>query len=366
MKKAMKTTQDVIETTKYLISFSDDKEGVIAGICATHILTPEFVKEFQQYITPEIFTDSYKLSAEMVDMYPSLFRESIFMELMKTKFVEKPSDSQKASGYKFSLPLKMTKVPITPVNRNLILSINTSTNESELVTINNIDRVSFSLLARYISTFRNNSDYELDEEILKSVIREADDEEFNDAGTVCSYLGLYDSVDELLLKRIKDDEVRNTILLSLTVTDSSSLSSKSYQYMSNEVKEEVIGTENVRLRDFMAATAESTDLGWVCKMVDSAVNGDIQFNKTLKVEETDVIKLIASLPEDYVVKLTKLSNIFKNLFSYKIMFWALENKQFSEDQLIEMKDIFKQAGLLITLKKFAVKHGYTDLENALK
>ena len=48
------------------------------------------------------------------------------------------------------------------------------------------------------------------------------------------------------------------------------------------------------------------------------------------------------------------------------MVWLLENKEFSEEDLIEMKDVFKKAGLYFNLVKLAKQNNYNKLTEELK
>ena len=102
-------------------------------------------------------------------------------------------------------------------------------------------------------------------------------------------------------------------------------------------------------------------------MINAAVNGELTFEKTNQVYDKELLVLVANLPENLIVKLTKLQQFMPNTFSYKIMVWLLENKDpFNEEDLIAMKDVFKRAGLYFNLKKIANENNYTSLIGCIK
>ena len=74
------TTQKIIDSTSYLIGYSDNPAKVISDICKTHQLTHDFICEFYSYITKEMFTLSYKLLPSLAEQYPELFDEELFLK----------------------------------------------------------------------------------------------------------------------------------------------------------------------------------------------------------------------------------------------------------------------------------------------
>ena len=101
------------------------------------------------------------------------------------------------------------------------------------------------------------------------------------------------------------------------------------------------------------------DLGWKKKMIE--LRGEIEMKQPLWIKNL----LVANLPEDMIAEFTKLSEKLPNAFSYKLMSWLLDNKDFNEDQLIEMKGVFKKAGLFFNLRKLAQANGYENLKKEL-
>ena len=83
--KIKTTKKDVIDSTRFFNSTLIIHHQVIEGICKTHRLTQDFIKEFAQYITPEMFMMSFRLSKELADNNPDLFDEVKFKELLKYK-----------------------------------------------------------------------------------------------------------------------------------------------------------------------------------------------------------------------------------------------------------------------------------------
>ena len=149
-------------------------------------------------------------------------------------------------------------------------------------------------------------------------------------------MGIDNSIDQLLLKRITDEETRRSILLtlSLSMIQIQILLQHPYKYMDNSMKEHVIGTENIDIHDFVKVLAESKDLGWQAEMIHKVVSGEITIEKTTKTIDSDMVQLAANISESMFVELTKIyDTLSQTFFSYKIMSWALINKYFNEDQL---------------------------------
>ena len=324
--KIKTTTQSVIDTTRYMAEYSPEPKAIIDGVCKTHKITQDFIREFSQYITPEMFMSSYKLSKTMVDANPHLFSSDNFKELFK-------------SGY-------------------------TDADTGEFIENMNIPDISLSMLAEYYSDFKNSDDYAIDEGYILNTIRTSTDDEINES-EIINLLGISREIDDLLLKRIKDDELRDTLILTLQI-EGNATTSATYKYMSNEVKENLIGDDEADVEEFVKAITESKDLGWKVKMIEKAVSGEIKFEINRKVFDNELVAALSQLPEDQVVKMTKLSDKMPNAFSYKTMMWLLENKEFSEEDLIEMKDVFKKAGLYFNLVKLAKQNNYNKLTEELK
>lgn len=360
--KIKTTTADVIETTKYMTQYTPNPLAVIEGVCRTHRLTQDFIREFRQYITPEMFMTSYRLPRDLAENNPDLYNEEDFKNLCKYKEEEidneEATDAQKASAFVNAFN-----------NANSIGSfmglLNQSTEpEKRKIITNNIKRISLSMLSYFYNDFKSD-EYKLSNQDIINIIREADSEEMNEDNIIC-LMGITSEIDELLLKKVKDEDTKSSILLTLSLSDEHTLTSSSYKHLSNDIKESMLGIEDVSVKEFINALAETKDLGWQSKMINSALDGEITFEKTNEVYDKELLLLVSNLPEDLIVKLTKLSKNMPNTFSYKIMCWLLENKEFSEEELIEMKDVMKKAGLFFTLRKIAKENNYTFLLDALK
>ena len=58
-------------------------------------------------------------------------------------------------------------------------------------------------------------------------------------------MGISSEIDDLLLKLVKDEDTKSTILLTLSLSDEHEMTSSSYKYLSNDIKENVLGDEDV-------------------------------------------------------------------------------------------------------------------------
>lgn len=317
------TTADEIEATKLLMTYSPNPAAIIDGICKSFQLTDDFIREFRQYITKEAFTLSPYLSVKMAEKYPEYFDEELFKKALK-------------------------KNPSTDF--------------------------SISMVAKYISEVPDEwdsddedseKDYETKESYFEDLIRNATTEELTE-DVVPVFLGLNSVIDDLILKRIKNNEcLVQSILLSLSLNDSQPFTSSTYKYMPNDMKENLIGTEDVDARNFINAISDSDDFGWKLKMLHDVENGKINILETGATMDNEMLHLINKLPETEIVAFTKLSNKLKNAFSGKIMMWLLKNKSFSEEELIEMFPVFKKAGLYFEIKKLAREENYEKLKELL-
>ena len=336
------TTQKIIDSTSYLIGYSDNPAKVISDICKTHQLTHDFICEFYSYITKEMFTLSYKLLPSLAEQYPELFDEELFLKAVSM------CEEENEDGPIFDFPGE-----------------DSDSNKTEDKKIKPED-ISLAMLIKYIDIFKSEPEkYVYFSEFdcfatIKTILREADQEEFND---VFVMMGISPETDEIILQRVKDPELKNTILLSISCDDNSdtTVTSASLKYMSNELKENMLGSENVDPSDFVSALAESSDFIWVLSMIKKAVSGEIQFEKTTKTFDRELVLLLNKLPEDQIIKFISLRQYMPIAFSSTVLAWLLKNKSFSEDQFIEMKELYKQAGLGITLRKFAIQNDYKKL-----
>lgn len=360
------TTQDVIDTTRYMTDAIEDPTEIIKGICNSHRLTSDFVREFSAHITPEMFMTSYRLSKEMADRHPNLFSDSEFRELLKYKEDEVELSEEDAQQQKVAkmFTAMNTKDSLAQIINLLSMGGDEEEKTTRTVVTNNLPNISISMLAEYYSDFKDDTSYRLTHELIKDIIRDSTDDELNNAD-VLSLMGIEPEIDELLLKRIKDEDVKNSLLLAISVSDEHSMTSSTYKHLTNDFKEDLLGTENVAAKDFINALSESKDLGWKKKMIERAISGEIEIETSREVMDKELLLLVANLPEDMIAEFTKLSEKLPNAFSYKLMSWLLDNKDFNEDQLIEMKDVFKKAGLFFNLRKLAQANGYNKLKDSL-
>lgn len=66
--------ESTIEALKYIRDLSGTGiQNAVRDTCKKEQLNDEFINEFRAYITPEMFSTSYMLTAEMANAYPNLF-----------------------------------------------------------------------------------------------------------------------------------------------------------------------------------------------------------------------------------------------------------------------------------------------------
>lgn len=362
------TNESVIETTRFMAGAVEDATAIVEGICQTHRLTPDFIREFKDIITPEMFMSSFRLSKEMAERYPELFDSEQFKEYMKHKEVEIEEDETQPVNFKIATAgtnRNGVTMPVSSLQQFMSQMFPSSEDEKKVIVTDNLKNISISMLCEYYDTFKDDENYTMSDELVKNIIRDSSEEEINESDVLC-LMGISAEIDELLLKRIKDEDLKNTILLTMSVSEDHQMTSSTYKHLSNDMKEDILGDEEVSVREFINALADTQDLGWQIKMINRAVNGEITLTKSGQVYDKEIVLLISKLPESEVVKLTKLSNAMPNTFSYKAVKWMLDNKDFSEDNLIEMLDVIKKAGLWFDLMKIARDNNYENLKNAMK
>lgn len=318
---------DVVNSTRLLCSFSTPEyiQNIVDGIMKSHQLTKEFLNEFKDYINVENFTSSYMLSKELVDEYPDLFSYETYMQNILSL---KPHISMLSEFFEDILSRYGEKDGKTHAEE-----------EDDVV--------------------------DIIENLVINCINDSTEQEVNDANAAAIVGSLGDKVDTVLLRKIKDESVREIIMLAIQLKGSENASSASLKYLTNDSKEEILGTDNVDPNTFINTLSESKDLGWVIKMINKAVSGEISLYKTTSVFDRDLIKFIAAMPESVVVSTLKLKEYMPNAVSYKVLYWTLQHKDLSEDDLIELKDIFKSSGMYFELKRFARTKEYNRLLQVL-
>lgn len=307
------TNKDCINSTRLLTSFSPDSESannIVNGVVRSHKLTTEFINEFRGEITKEAFSKSPFLDEHITEMFLDLFD----LEAYKTAILDE-------------------KVP-----------------------------ADIGMIIKYLDSIKDNESIE--SLIINSINNSTQSEiESADVAQLISIFG--DNVDKVLLRKVKDETVKDALMLAIQLKGSDGASSAALKYLSNNDKEELLGTTNIDPKLFIKTLSQSNDLGWILKMLNNAETGEISLVKTRETFDSDLVKFIANIPESTVVKVIKLREYMPNAVSYKVLSWSLVNKDFSEDDLIEVKDTFKAAGLFFELKKFAKQKEYNRLLNNL-
>lgn len=325
MKKRNKTTSDVITSTRYLASMSGDRKRIIEGVIETHQLTNEFIIEFRDLITTENFSKSYMLKKSLVDEYPDYFQRDLFINSISEK-----SD----------IDIDMLIEYFDDIRQKLDSGFDPDGDDDE----------------------HQDSPFEM---LVIRAINNATQEEMESANVVGLVSSLGENVDRVLLRKVKDDSVKDMIMLAIELNGGSSTTATAMKYIPNSTKENILGTENVDPKELLKFISDSNDLGWVIKMIKAAVSGEIKLEKTTAVFDKEVLRFVANAPESVVVDFIKLREYMPNALSYKVLSWVLVNKDFDEDTLIDLKDVFKKAGMFFELKRFAKNKDFDKLLSVL-
>lgn len=301
-------TNEILESTELLIQFAPNPQTIINTICIEHCLTKEFINRFQEYITIENFSTSYKLRKDIVDEFPELFNDALYIPNIGDNDDE---DSNEGTPILFAA-----------------------------------ERYSLSLVVEYLDKFKEL----FSAEWFSELIRSATPDEFTDVPVLMALLGISSNCDQLIMLRTTDPEARDAMLLYIT-TEGNTPSAEVLKYCSKETKEEYI--KGGSINELISAIAASNDLGWQIEKINEACNDHSLYTVFSGTNDAALAMLINKLPEDIICKLFSLKDLMPNIFSYKVMGFVLESKSFSEDQLIKYKDVFISSGNRAILKAYA-------------
>lgn len=312
MAKIPITTKGVVDSTKMLISFTneiDSKKEIISGIVKEHVLTDEFIREFKEYITKESFSASPMLSQRIVETYSDLFDEDVYIEnISKSRCAE----------------LSMIILYLDKLKEKLNDDENCLIGECIVKSINNTPKE------------------ELNDDILMEL------------------LFISDESDEKILARSTSEEVIERIILAAELRGLESLSKAAIRKLPKDVRDSMMASAGMNYSEFIKLLTESKDLGWISKMIDNVVSHEIILvSSPVKLEE--ILTMFNALPEPICVKAMEMSGIIKEFSSYRVLSWLIENKDFTETELSGMYPMLKKSGLHFAVKKLAERKEYLEL-----
>ena len=329
-----KITETKMQSFEYIFEKADEdgKKDLVANFCKSNQLTEEFIRQFRGCITEESFSNSFKLKEELTEKYPELFNEEIFKE----KFIPKEEEEDQ--------------------NTNPLGSIFSMFSVEE-----DKEKANFSLnsirLEMFVKYFKNTDFSESD---IIYMIQNAEKSEFEDTATIGEFIGISNNIDNLILKRVDNDEVRTAIVLNAYMNENT-ITPSGFKYLSNEQKELIIGDSDIDPSLLIKSLAISKDLGWQSKLINKIANGEMELKRTTEDISKDFLLLASNLPEDLLIKLFVIKKSNPQLFTYSFMNTLLKIKSFSEQDLIQLKDEFIAVGLKLVLKEYASKHEYLAL-----
>lgn len=298
---------DIASVQTLLLTFSNDnvRKEVLNRIVEQSILTEECINEFKNLITPEAFTKSQYLRRSLVEKYPDLFLEEVF----------KTAES----------PLHISMVSYRELDNNAISKLILKSTPTDIE--NEVD---------------NN------EKFLDLMCKDQD-------------------IDNAILRRIKNQEKLDSLILMLQLKYGDDISSEVAKYLPNELKEEYMGN-NAYADSFIKNLASSKDIAWINRMLDSILDG----SKHIKVYsgcddevKKNILRLSNNLPESIFYKVILLRKYIPLILTKVFIESLLTEMDFNEDELIKCVNEFKAAGMYFTIKKLAIDKCYNRLLESL-
>ena len=376
------TDSKVMASLDYMLNSMDTdeaKKDLVARTIKGKQLTEEFVKKYNDYIDPVSFSESYKLTQELIDKFPDKFDEEAFIQRIVDQLNPPKDDDQNASQLNgiqsmlqgmgmnfgnmpgFTGPTATKKVVLDLSIFGLYYDkIDTATKDITIYEPIDID---------------TDQDYEDDLEdckttaiefLLKCAIRNATQEELS-LENIANIFGKFDNIDQLIVTRVKDPSIIDGLVLMLTSLRGADVPQAIMSKMSNEAKEETLGTYDVSFKEFIDLIVDGNDTAWKNNMIDKAINGEIKFKTEVCKAGESLVKLFSNISTTnaMILKICQLSKFSPSSFNYEVMKYVLIYKNLGEDDLIKLIDLFKKAGLIFELKKIAKASGFSHLESLL-
>lgn len=313
------TTPSVISTMNILLSSCryDDFEGkreILKKAVTKYTLTPEFIEEFKRYLTPDMIMSSRKIRRDVIEKYPELFDRDIFAGRLRGLL---NSDGTSEGLKPENLSVYLLYLVISQVREELSLSPD--------------------LLAYVI---RNDNKEEIKMEYVKALI------------------GIDPECDALFMLRMPEAE-KVKLIEVMKNENSLVLSSELSRFVDIDDSFDTIDSE-LSIKSFINLLLQSQDNGKFFEKIDQACKGDIKLTKEVDADDTEIKKFLTRIPEDRVVEIIKAirEKIFPNIISYNTLSWLFGKKEFSEEQMIEIKPEIMRNGMFFETKKYAEMRNY--------
>lgn len=264
------------------------------------IITEEFVSEFSNLITAEGFSNSAKLSLELINKYPDLFNKEIWIN-NKNKSLE---------------PL-------------LNKTFRSKFTEREI-----------------IEALQNSMREEFSEEFFKAA---QDLLEVEDVGSVILSKVTFD-IDKVLT----EEEIMKIVLNSSTNPFRGKLKS----FLNQERTEKVLKNRKIDFQTFVEGIMKK-NMAWQNRMIREANSGKIDILRSSGTLDQSMCELILSLDINILsdfIRLTK--NIAPNALSFFVLNYILSVKEVDEDFCIENIEVFRNNNLLRALGEYCKNHDY--------
>ena len=299
MTKITRFDESSIESLRLMLSYGIDKEEAIKNACEIRQITPEFIREFKEYITSESFSKSYMLSMDMINAYPELFDKNMWAE-----------------GKHIDIALLFDPSFYALYGHSLT---------SEDLTV--IDRC-----------------------LMTDITREQMEMYFFTAAESTKLVLLSHAIDNL-----SDDDIVNTISTNKCCLKSSSLSKRMTGDMANKIIE---NSTDITLTFVLTMYLRTKDISLVKQIISSPEKLSIDTETNNKLWQ----QICEYLPEDILTQVIALGEKYcTNAINYSTLAYCLRFKEFEEDDLMSIADSFKRNNLVKALCSYARARDYENL-----
>ena len=288
-----------IASLRHMLDYGIDKGETIKVACETTQITQDFMSEFGEYVTQDIFSKSAKLSMDMIRAYPDLFDRTLWSEgeNVDINLLFDP-DFYAEYGH------KLTADELSVISKFLINDITKEQLDMYYYTAHDADKI--MLFSHAINNMT-------DDEIIQLAI--------SDKTCVSS---------PAINKRMTADMAKNIISNSTEVTLTFAL--------------------NVLMR--------TKDISLIKHVLDNPANLVIDTETNTKLWQ----QICEYLPEDILARVIELGETYcTNAIGYSTLAFCLKYKEFEEDDLMLMVNSFKRNNLVKALCDYAKLRDYENI-----
>ena len=288
-----------IESLRHMLSYGIDKNEAIKNACEITQITSDFMREFSEYMTVDIFSKSAMLSMDMINEYPMLFDRSIWVE------GEKPDIDLLFDPSFYNLyGCKLTSDELHVIDRHLL--------------------------------------HDIDKEKMDMYISAADD------GTK---LILFSHA----IDNMTDDEIIRTVTAYKTCLRSAQLNKR----MTSDMAKAIIECSNeITLSFVLSVLIMTKDIGLIKQVIDDPSNLVVETETNNKLWQ----QICEYLPENILAQVIALGETYcPNAIGYSTLAFCLKYKEFEEDDLLLIINSFKRNNLVKAVSDYAKARDYENV-----